>query len=634
MEQSVESDGSGAHRVDLNQLIAESAQRLMPASLHSGETLSSKILAYLSEYFDVSVAFYRRNDRERRLSILVAEWPERQGIPNPDPLAEIHFDENPVFAISEHLKHPIMLLPGDPHTAMYQEMIAKAAGLEKVTAICVPLISGENTEGMLGLVRDGNRAWSEDEVSALQSIALMFMQTQSRLMAERALRKAAFMDVLTGLPNNHGVIERARSMLEYMVPLAVFQIDLEDLRTVNDTLGRRAGDKLIVQFAAAIREHAFSVGWCGRINGNGFAVLVEDSGTEAELLQKAEQLFDALSVPVRVGERDITLTLRMGISRAYGRQLDIDTLFEEANAAINYVVQKSDKSIVLFDKKLAENKWQQIELEIALRDAVQSDDQIIVHYQPEVDLRTGKLVGCEALARWQHPEMGLLAAGRFIEMAERTGLVVPLSRKVLEVAIAQHAQWMREDKTLDTTIRINVSPAQLIGTDLAADVSALMLKYALPAKNLCIEVTEHVVMDYSEQALGSLARLREMGVEIAIDDFGIGHSSIAKLKYMPADTLKIDRAFITSLVDTARDIALVDTIIRMASAFDMIVVAEGVETPEELRELLQLNADRGQGYFFAKPMSAEDVKQLFHQRLFNPNEYMTDSSIVSDARFG
>ena len=621
MEQEIKKGKTETDRVDLNQLISESALRLMPASLQSAESLSQKILAYLSDYFDVSVAFYRRNDREKRLSILVAEWPVRENIPDPDPLAVIHFDDNPIFGMSEHLKSSVMLVPGDPHTEMYQEMIAKAAGLEKVTAICVPLLSAENTEGMLGLVREGNRAWSDDEVFALQSIATMFMQTQSRLLAERALRKAAYIDSLTGLPNTKGLLERGRNMLEYMVPTALIQIDLQDLRSVNDTLGRQAGDKLITQFSSLLREHGFGMGWCGRINGNGFALLMEDPGDEESLLLKAHQLHEALSVPVQIGERHITLSLRLGISRTYGRQISADDLFQEANAAVHSNARGPDEHVFLFDQARAEEKRLQVEMEIALQDAVDSDDQIIVHYQPEVDLRTGLLVGCEALARWQHPEMGLLAAGRFIEMAERTGLVVPLSRKVLEKAIAQQAQWQREDPTLNTTIRINVSPAQLMGTDLAEDVNSLLLKYALPADNLCIEVTEHVVMDYSDRALGALARLREQGVEVAIDDFGIGHSSIAKLKYMPADTLKIDRAFITSLVDTDRDRALVDTIIRMAAAFNMTVVAEGVETPEELTELLQMDADRGQGYFFAKPMSAEDVKKLFHQRLFNPSSY-------------
>ncbi len=616
VEKNSQIDTSG---IDLNQLIAESAKSLMPASLHSGEHLGQKVLAFLSEYFDVRVAFYRRNDLVNRLSILVAEWPVREHIPVPDPLASIHFDDNPIFGISEHFRQSLMLVPGDPHTVTYQDFIAKASGLKEVTAICVPLLTDEKTEGMLGLVREGNRAWSDDEVYALQSIAAMFMQTQSRLMAEQALRKAAFVDPLTGLPNRQGVYERASSMLKEHGSIAIFHIDLEDLRSVNDTLGRMAGDHLIKQFGKALSSITFATSRCGRINGNGFALLLEDTEGKDSLLLKARQLLDSLAIPLKIGERDLSLSLKVGISRSMDRRIDIDTLFQEANAALQIHLNGSNESIVLFDQELAKVRLEAVEMEIALRDALESDDQITVHYQPEVDLHTGELVGCEALARWQHPEMGLLAAGRFIDIAERTGLVVPLSRKVLEVAIAQQATWMRADPKLETTIRINVSPSQIIGSDLVSDVTSLLLKYALPAKYLCIEVTEHVVMDYSDHALGTLATLREMGVEIAIDDFGIGHSSIAKLKYMPADTLKIDRAFITSLVETERDIALVDTIIRMAGAFDMTVVAEGVETREELAELLLLEADRGQGYFFAKPMAAEAVEELFHQRLFDPN---------------
>lgn len=618
----VVSQSVATDQLDLNQLISETALKLMPASLQSGDSLSEKVLAFLSDYFDVEVAFYRRNDLERRLSILVAEWPRREFIPDPDPLAVVPFDANPIFGITEHLDHPAMILPGDERTAKYQQMIAAATGLEEVTAIVVPLLSDECTEGSLGLVRSGNRRWADEEVFALQSIAAIFTQTQSRLMAERALRRAAFKDPLTGLPNARGMHERGRRMLEYMVPLALVQVDLQDLRSVNETLGRRVGDKLISQFAQLIREKGFAYGFCGRISGNGFAVLIEDGGDEAQLLEKVERLRRDLSVPLMVGERELKSNLHIGISRSCGRQVDMDTLFEETNSAVQNTERLGARDVCLFDQELAEEKREQVAMEMALRDAVESDDQIIVHYQPEVDLRTGEMIGCEALARWQHPQKGFLAAGHFIEMAERTGLVVPLSRKVLEIAIAQQARWMRADRSLDTTIRINVSPAQLMGTDLAQDVNALLLKYALPAKNLCIEVTEHVVMDYSDRALGALAKLRELGVEVAIDDFGIGHSSIAKLKYMPADTLKIDRAFITSLVDTDSDRALVDTIIRMAMAFDMTVVAEGVETAAELSELLQLEADRGQGYFFAKPMSAEEVEKLFHQRLFVPSDYV------------
>ncbi len=612
---------TGEGSVDLNQLVAESAKRLMAASLQSEEALCEKLLAYICENFSVAASYYRRNDRDKRQSILVAEWPQRARVPTPDPVAVIGFDDNLAIGLSEHLKQPLTLVPGELESAPHRYVIAKAAGLDEVTVIFVPLTTELHTEGLIALVRAGHCPWRSDEILALESIAAMFMQTQSRLMAERALRRAAFIDTLTGLPNRQGVFEAGSSMLDNDVPIAVIQIELEDLRTVNDTLGRQAGDKLILQFATALRAHGTPLGWCGRINGNGFGILMQDTGDDEELFGIARRLFAALRIPVQIGERHITLTLDIGIAKTYDRDIDIEALFQEANAAIQSLGAAKGNKIILFDQELARKKSEQVELEVALRDAVTRGEQIIVHYQPEVDLRTGELVGCEALARWQHPTMGLLAAGRFIEMAERTGLVVPLSKQVMESAIAQQAAWMREDPSLDTTIRINVSPAQLMGTDLAIDISGLLLKYALPAKNLCIEVTEHVVMDYSEKALGYLAKLQEMGVEIAIDDFGIGHSSIAKLKYMPADTLKIDRAFITSLIDGERDVALVDTIIRMASAFDMTVVAEGVETAEELTELLTLDADRGQGYFFAKPMSAEDVKPLFHQRLFDPQRY-------------
>lgn len=613
--------GSQSSRIDLNRLIAETALKLMPASLDSAGSLSNMVLAHISTYFDVEVAFYRRHDLKNRCSILVAEWPERKYIPDPDPLAVLPFDSSPVIAFSEHMKEPAMLVPGDHKTEAFQEMIAEITGYEKVTAIYVPLLVEDRTEGILGLIRDGNCAWSEEEVFALQSIAAMFMQTQSRLRAEYALREAAFRDSLTQLPNLMGLREQGQKMMSQGHAIAVIHIDIVELRTVNKTLGRRAGDKLIEQFATELSQQSIGIGCCGRITGNGFALVMRYPESDTALIHMAEKLHKALSTPIEIGERPIVLNLRIGISQSANRHVSAYNLFEESSAAIRSIGPNSNSTIVLFNRKLSEQNRAQIDMEIALQEAIASSDQLIVHYQPEVDLSSGKLVGCEALVRWQHPSMGLLTAARFIELAENSGLVVPLSRYVLDSAIAQQAQWMREDPELQTTIRINVSPAQLMGTDLAAEVMTLLSKHALPPRHLCIEVTEHVVMDYSEQTLGTLAKLRELGVEVAIDDFGIGHSSIAKLKYMPADTLKIDRAFITSIVDTDRDRALVSTIIRMAMAFDMTVVAEGVETPDELAELLPMEADRAQGYLFAKPMPAQEVCQLFHQQLFEPQEY-------------
>jgi len=619
----------GSTAANMSLLVAEVAKNLMGVSLLNMEAALDDIMFDISHNFAASSGHYRRHDIEKRQSIKVAEWPRRGSATNFDSPAQWKFTNNAPAQRLESLQTPYRVLPDDLEGTLVHSLFTETIPSQGAQAVVVPLLSISGVLGTLYFVRDSTIVWTDEELVCLQAIASLFMQTQSRLQAEQALREVAFFCPVTRLLNLPGLYEFANELAATESEAALVQIDLGVLRTVNEAMGRADGDTLLQQFADRMRSLKIPHSGVAHLSGNSFVVLLRDQAGSTAQLRKIIQFWESeLSKGLNVGDRSVDPELKIGVARSLGRTVTLETLLTEANNAIVSRPPDAQSGVMLYDEKLADINAKRAEMELGLRDALNNDQQLEVYYQPEVDLITGKLTGCEALIRWHHPEKGFLEAHEFINMAENSGLVSPLSWKVLEIAISQQAVWMCEDPDLDTSMRVNISPKQLIGTDLAAEVKTLLEKYSLDASRLCLEVTEHVLMDSSEQALSNLDNLMEMGVEVAIDDFGVGHSSIAKLKHLPADTLKIDREFITSLVDTDRDIALVDTIIRMAKAFDMLVVAEGVETEAELTELLKLGADRAQGYLFAKPMPAEQVIHLFHKHLFEPSDYKTQKETV------
>jgi diguanylate cyclase (GGDEF)-like protein len=418
---------------------------------------------------------------------------------------------------------------------------------------------------------------------------------------------------VTGLPNRPLFLDRlrhaqariARSAANY----ALVFIDLDRFKVVNDSLGHAAGDELLVQVSGRLQSTLRSGDTLARFGGDEFVVLLEDLAGEADALLIVERLLDSLAEPVVLGERELIITASAGVVIGDGTHLGPDECVREGDVAMYRAKARGGGCFEVFRHDLERGGLPKLDLEIDLRRAI-AEGELELHYQPVVRTRGQAVVGVEALVRWRHPVRGLVSPGEFIPLAEETGLILSLGRFVLEEACRQMGAWRKEHPELEgLVVSVNLSPRQFRQTDLAEQVAAALERSGLDAASLCLEVTEGVMVDDVEAATTTLTRLKALGVSISVDDFGTGYSSLAYLKRFPIDYVKIDRSFIAGL-DEKVDAEIVRSVIRLAAAIGIDVVAEGVENADQLERLEELGCPLVQGYHVARPQPADAVEAL------------------------
>lgn len=600
------SEHSRLRQLDL--LITGIASDLMGVPESAATEAMERTLAELLDFFSVDQTFLRRNRHEAGTSLLMAEWPRREVIPVPDPLYEVPYTADPVFGMVADLKEPVITYPDD--SPDYRDRVKAGSGEDEMTMAMVPLTRGEETMGVLGLARFNADRWAEDEVTTLAAIASLIAQMWGRHDAEAAIARQAFYDDLTGLPNRR-LLEREMEDLSASGPLSVAILDVDNMKVINDGLNHDAGDQFLVAMGERLQQSVRQGTMVARLDGDQFAVLV--SASEASNVEAmARRLVEAMGAPYQVGGVSVARSVSIGLAH-----LDPDRdgprspaeLLREADAAMYDAKRNGKNRLAVFTEEIQLRIARSFQTELELRQGIEAGDQICLYYQPEVDLRTGWVVAVEALMRWQHPERGLLAAGAFIQVAEESGLIVEIGDQVLSQAVAQLARW--QDQNPELTMRVNVSPAQLMSRDLAGQIRMLVAKHGVNPERLCIEVTEHVMIADHEFTLKILSEIRAMGVQIALDDFGTGYSSLEQLKRLPIDAIKIDRAFMIELATSHRDAAIVDAAIVLANALGLSTVAEGIEEEDQVLELLNRGCYRAQGFLLARPAPPEEVAQLF-----------------------
>ena len=430
-------------------------------------------------------------------------------------------------------------------------------------------------------------------------------------------------DPLTGLPNRLYFLDRLDDAIGKRmadgIGFAVLFIDLDRFKLVNDSLGHAAGDELLGGVAERLKsgirgggsEHGASV--VARLGGDEFAVLLTDLADVSEARIVADRLLADLSSPFHIGGRQVFGMVSIGV--APGSSADApEELLRNADAAMYHAKAKGKGRSEVYDEKMRDRARARLEIEIDLRKAIELK-QLVLFYQPQISLLDGRVVGYEALVRWQHPVRGLVPPSEFIPVAEETGLIIPLGHMVLREACAQMAHWhasFASDPPL--SISVNVSARQLTGTNLVADVKNALAEFGLPAASLRLELTESSVMANTDVAVEVLQQLRDIGVGLEIDDFGTGYSSLSYLKRLPFDTVKIDRSFIKDLRMNGEAADIVRTILDLATSMKMSVVAEGVETDEQLAVLSRMGCGYGQGYFFARPADRDTTQSLLQER--------------------
>ncbi|WAL47606.1 putative bifunctional diguanylate cyclase/phosphodiesterase [Rhodococcus pyridinivorans] len=604
-------------RRTLESLVTRIAARLMPADAASHVEVVRLVLRDLVEQLGVDTCFLRYNDHEIGATILVAEWPPRENVPDPDPIGVVYFrDADPVFAAVEHLKEPLLAgAGGTSYPAVespdYTERVFAASGWSEVSMVAVPLVSGQVTTGVLGFVNEGGRPWTEDEVNALTLIAVLLAQVQARVRAEEDLRRAAYEDALTGLASRRALFEYLDKRLEPGAegPVGLLFLDLDRLKALNDFLGHDAADSYLCRIADRLAKGSRPDDLVARLGGDEFVVVLDGPSTMEEAMERAEVYQDAVGASVALGNRTVGRGVSVGVALGTPGELSSANLLSRADQAMMVAKRHGGNGVGVFTEDMNEKGKRRTIIEMNLRSSI-DDEHLTLEYQPEIDLRTGTILGVEALVRWNRSPLGVLQPGEFVEVAEATNLAGELGEWVVTRACAQLAEWKREIPDLRIIMSVNVSPVQLVSMDFDSTVRSVLHHHGLVGSELCLEITENVVVGDLQRTKDTLRRLERLGVWVAIDDFGTGYSSLGHLKALPVDTLKIDKGFVQNLEHSEEDRVIVDSIVGLASSFGLQVVAEGVETVGAVKQLLDLGCVRAQGFLLSRPTTPDRLRWM------------------------
>jgi diguanylate cyclase (GGDEF)-like protein len=391
--------------------------------------------------------------------------------------------------------------------------------------------------------------------------------------------------------------------------VAVLFVDLDGFKVVNDSLGHKAGDLLLVAVADRLKGCLGPEDTLSRFGGDEFVVLLEDVDGPDEAVRMAERITDELGGPFVLDGRELYVSASIGVALGEDRAKSPDDLLRDADTAMYRAKEEAATGHSVFDPAMHEKAMSRLELENALRRAVEREE-FVVHFQPIVRLQTEEVFAVEALVRWEHPERGLLEPSEFVGIAEESGLVVPMGEQVLREACLRAKEWQEERlRTPPLVMSVNLSAKQLSRRDLAETVEGILKGTGFEGNCLSLDITETVYIKALEANTRSLARLKKLGVGISIDDFGTGYSSLSYLKRLPADALKIDKAFVRGLGEDVEDTAVVRMIIELAHTFGMEVIAEGVETEEHAALLKEMGCDSAQGFYFSKPLPPQAASE-------------------------
>ena len=481
----------------------------------------------------------------------------------------------------------------------------------------IPLRSGEEIIGLLQLLDRRSEMVKPDLVQFLETlgasigIAFEHRQVEERLLEkEERLNFLANYDPLTRLPNRSLLCDRLQHAMARArragSSVALLLLDLDRFKTINDSLGHEVGDRLLQEVADRLQGFVREVDTLARFGGDEFAIILEEADDLQKAVRVAQKVLDELSRAMTLGEYQLYVTASVGVSVFPDDGVELESLLQHAEVAMYRAKETGLNSYQFYRPEMNTRTRERLLLENSLRQAVEKQ-QLVLFYQPKIDLSSGQLTGVEALLRWRHPELGMVSPVDFIPLAEETGLIVPIGEWVLRTACEQAQSWQRSGLP-PFRVAVNISGRQFRQADFVDMVEGVLAQTGLDPQWLELEITESVVMENVEETILTLTALKARGMHLAIDDFGTGYSSLSYLKRFPITSLKIDRSFINEVGTDPNDAAIASSVIALAQAMSLEVVAEGIETEEQLRFLVARGCTEGQGYLFSRPVPPAELE--------------------------
>jgi diguanylate cyclase (GGDEF)-like protein len=481
----------------------------------------------------------------------------------------------------------------------------------------IVLIKGKgNPYGILGAGSRDLREFSRQDISFMQAIANVLANAIERRRTEERTRHEALHDPLTGLPNRNLFLDRLQHALSVAArretSIAVLFLDLDQFKVVNDSLGHAAGDELLAAVAPRIEQALRPGDTVARFGGDEFAVLAEDVGNERGATRIAERIAEVLSRPFILREREHFVSASVGIAIGQGTEPP-ESLIRDADSALYRAKERGRGGYEIFDEVMRSRVIEHMQTENDLRRAIQRRE-LELHYQPVIKLRDGSIIAMEALLRWNHPDRGLIGPLGFIPVAEESRLIVPIGRWVIEQACRQAAAWQElHPDAAPVSVAVNLSARQIADPDLLSHIEGSVRANRIDPSSLWLELTETTLLDETTFVERTLESLKGLGVRLVLDDFGVGFSSLGYLKRLPLSMIKLDRSFVENLTEGSHDAAIVRAVNEMANTIGIGVVAEGVETHEQVRMARALGCGFAQGFHFSEPVAVAHVERLLEQ---------------------
>ena len=475
-----------------------------------------------------------------------------------------------------------------------------------------------------------------DVVTSLEGDVFAFVTTcediTDRKSDEEQIKKLAFFDGLTGLPNralfNDRLSQQLAKVRRHRELLAVMFIDLDRFKVVNDTMGHDTGDLLIRAVSERLKNIIREVDTACRLGGDEFVILLTDIKSVENISIIALKILQQLSEVFVLADTEVFITASLGVSIFPDHGDDLEALMKNADAAMYYAKEQGRNNYQFYTSTIDTNAMERVRMQGNLRRAIKQKE-FVIYYQPQLDLKTGKIVGAEALARWRHPEYGLVSPAEFIPLAEESGLIDQIGKFLIFTACAQNKAW-QEAGVSPIRMAVNISTYQFVREDFIDSLKRILEEACLNPKFLELEFTESIIMKDSELITSTMQQVKALGIQCSIDDFGTGYSSLKYLKYLPIDKIKIDRSFISTLAKNLNDDAISRAIITMAHELNLKVTAEGVENLEQLKFLCSHGCDEAQGFLFSRPLPAEDFVGLITNEVFKlPGINNLSSTVLS-----